>query len=461
MNKKLQTNKLLNLLIKTLVVFIGCSLLQSCYKESYIPITANFTTEFINGDESVPVIIKINNLSTGADTYQWEFEGGSPDVSSDKDPAQILYTVPGTYTIKLVATNNDGEIQQFSKTIEIKDAIDIQYTTTIIGSNYPSVEVVINNTTTGVGLTYNWTFQGGTPASFTGQSPPNVAFAATGDHLISLTVSNGFENVTETTNINVLPQLVSDFDWQPIFIDQDYQAPVTINLNNLSISATTYNWTFQSASITNSLDENPTVSYTNPGTYQIKLVASNDKTSQTKIKTITILPNTNLYVYTDVQLGINAAHNNNTKGAFFSTTTGETYTASQVNNSTGPAIDIAFQGLNSNFTYNKFVSPHTVQTVGFSAIPSPQNTLFINSQLLCNCGLNFSDADFIAMINDTPLQGLTINASGGSNQEFDNTSLPRIILFRTSNNRKGAIKIKQMVNDGVNSYIVCDIKVQK
>jgi hypothetical protein len=34
-------------------------------------------------------------------------------------------------------------------------------------------------------------------------------------------------------------------------------------------------------------------------------------------------------------------------------------------------------------------------------------------------------------------------------------------VFRTANGKIGAIKIKQYVAAGDNSYIICDIKVQK
>ena len=56
----------------------------------------------------------------------------------------------------------------------------------------------------------------------------------------------------------------------------------------------------------------------------------------------------------------------------------------------------------------------------------------------------------------------TINVpltGGGTN--FSNTVIPRIVLFSNQQGKKGAIKIKQFVNDGLQSYILCDIKVQK
>jgi len=51
-------------------------------------------------------------------------------------------------------------------------------------------------------------------------------------------------------------------------------------------------------------------------------------------------------------------------------------------------------------------------------------------------------------------------ASGGWHN-FDNSVVPRIVLFQTRDGRKGAIKIKQFVQNGAASYIVADIKVQK
>ena len=47
------------------------------------------------------------------------------------------------------------------------------------------------------------------------------------------------------------------------------------------------------------------------------------------------------------------------------------------------------------------------------------------------------------------------------NISFNNSVLPRIIPFKTQDNRKGLIKIKEFVADGLNSYIIIDIKVQK
>ena len=179
--------------------------ITSCYQETAIVIEGEFTTSYVDQDESIPVIIKIDNKITGADTYEWTFEGGNPSVSNSKNPGEILYNKQGTYTIKLKASNVDGEHKEFSQTVVIKDGINIQFTHEITKSNYSPVEVVLKNTTPGEGLTFQWDFQDGIPASFTGKTPPNAVFTTPGEHTITLTVSNGFESQKQTKTITVAP----------------------------------------------------------------------------------------------------------------------------------------------------------------------------------------------------------------------------------------------------------------
>jgi PKD repeat protein len=444
---------------KTLLLLLFI-VITSCYQETAISIEGDFTTSYANEDESIPVIIKIDNKITGADTYEWTFEGGNPVASSSKNPGEILYNKQGTYTIKLTAKNVDGESKEFSKTVVIKDGINIEFTDEIVKSNYSPVEVVLKNNTIGEGLTFKWEFQNGIPESFTGKTPPNVIFTTPGNHTITLTVSNGFESEKQTKTITVTSYLVSLFSYVPKFDDDDYEAPVTIDFTNKSISATNYKWTFEGGNPASSTEENPSVVFTNAGNHEVTLEAFNDKTSQVFKSTITVLPDTNLRILTNVKLGINSAHNNSNIGAMFSTVTRQVYKADEINDQNRSSIDMVFQGLNSNFTYNRFISPDQANNYGFLALKNAQSTIFINSQNLCNCGLNFTETQFDAMINDSPIKSLNINYSSSGAQEFG-FSYPRIILFKTQDSRKGVIKIKDMVKNGVSSYILCDIKVQK
>lgn len=451
----------------TIKIFITCTLLvlvallTACYKETAVPVVASFSTVFVNSDESIPVQIGVTNKSTGADTFVWTFTGGEPSSSSDENPGTIVYNTAGTYTIQLTASNIDGSSDTFEKTITVVDGITISFSANIMDSNYPPVEVALTNNTDGIGLTYLWTFEGGTPLTSTKQYPDHVIFDLPGDHVITLEVSNGFESFSESTNITVAANIEAIFDWDVTIFDDDYQAPVTINMTNSSISATSYYWNFQNGTQEIATIDEPTVTFNSAGTYTIELKAENGKRTHTATKTITIYPNSNIRTFTAIELSINNAHNTNIKGAFFSTKLRQVFTANQVNVDNGSDIDIVFFGLNSNFDFNKFVSPDEVATNGFVAIPNATHTKFINSQEICGCSASLTVVQFDNMNDDKLLDALVITETNNGLLSFNNSVLPRIVLFETQDGRKGAIKIKKYVNAGASSYISCDIKVQK
>ena len=455
MKKRNKTN-----LYFTIILAVFLTVLN-CYQETATPVAASFSTAFVNADESVPVQIAITNQSTGADTFEWTFEGAEPANSKDENPGTIVYNIAGTYTLKLTASNVDGSRDTIEKEITVVDGVSIRFSTEIIDSNYSPVEVILTNATDGVGLTYLWTFEGGTPASSTAQHPPNVIFESPGDHKITLEVSNGFESFSENTTITVAPAIEAIFDWEVAFLDDDYQAPVTITMTNSSISATSYNWIFPTGTPSTSIETTPTATFTTPGTHTIELEADNGKKTHTLTKEITIHPDTNIKTFPNIELAINNAHNTNVKGAFFSTKLRKVFTADQVNSENGADIDIAFFGLNSSFSFNKFVSPDQVDSNGLIAIPNATPTKFINSQEICGCGISISVAQFDRITDDTLLDTLTITETSNGLLAFDSSVLPRIVLFETHEGRKGAIKIKGYVTDGVASYVICDIKVQK
>jgi len=54
--------------------------------------------------------ITFTNESSGSpDSYDWKFFGGSPFTTTDESPGTITYNTPGTYDVRLVATNAFGE----------------------------------------------------------------------------------------------------------------------------------------------------------------------------------------------------------------------------------------------------------------------------------------------------------------------------------------------------------------
>ncbi|WP_127019168.1 PKD domain-containing protein [Flagellimonas beolgyonensis] len=446
--------------IKYIAVVVSIWLLTSCAKEVALPIDADFGVEVENNDYSVPVRVKITNLTEGADTYSWTFKGGVPASSTDKNPGTILYTASGNYTISLEASNQDGTKEVSSYQITVDDAIVPDFRVNIENDAFLPMIVNMENRTTGA-TNYQWTFENGIPPSSTVASPQNIVFNEPGNHIITLKAGNGRETILVSDTVMVAPDILADFDIVPAFEDDDFQAPVTLNFKNKSISATGFEWKFGTAAPSSSLETNPTIAINEPGVHQIKLKAFNSKRSHTISKEVTIYKNTNLRILRDVKLGISTAHHTNQVGALYSTLTREVYDAASVPLDQGSSIDIAFFALNQDFNFNKFVSPDEVSDYTFEPIPDAKHTKIINLQESCECGASLSVMEFDAMEDDSLLGVLNIEETIGGIQDFDNTVVPRIVLFEFWDGRKGAIKVKEFVQDGTNSHIVVDVKVQK
>ncbi|MBD2769206.1 PKD domain-containing protein [Hymenobacter sp. BT664] len=432
-------------------------LLCGCTKENPLPAKADFSYVVKDSNYSVPVRITFTNKSTGGERFKWTFEGGEPGRLDTEDPGTIVYNRPGIYQVQLTASNNDGESDVKKVVIKIDSAFNIHYIARFVTDSFPAATVRITNTSQGP-ETYQWTFAGGQPAAFSGPRPGNIVFADPGDHLISLTVSNGRKTQTKDTVLHVAPHLAAAFSVIPDFDDRDWEAPVKVYIANRSISATQYNWSAPGATVTSSTQRAPSFIYRDPGTYTITLVATNGKETQQTQQTIVVLPNTNLRVLNDVSFGINTAQN--TTGCYFSTAKRKVYPKDSVV-ALGNAIDVVFYGLNAAFTYNRFVAPDMSLTVGLEPVPGGLHTQYINSLESCNCGVSFTPADFDAMTTDARLQATNFSESPAGLQPFTSTTVPRIILFKTAAGIKGAIKIKRYVSNGQQSYIVADLKYQK
>ena len=439
-----------------LFVILSAFFLSSCAKEQTIAVKADFNITVVDSNYSVPVKVEITNTSSGADTYQWSFEGATVTNSTDINPKPVYYIIPGTYNIILKASNKDGS--QDTKTIQIKidSALTADFDWQMQGSNIAPVTLQLNNKSLGA-TAFQWTFEGGKPATSTDKNP-QVVFTDSGTHKIQLTTTNGRISATTEKTVSILPALAISFNWTVDFVNQDYQVPVTLHMHNTTIDATSYEWTFtNNPNNIISTAQNPDITITTAGTYTLQLKASNDKESKTAQQQVTIYPDKNLLSFTGIKLGINTAQNS--IGCFFSSVLGQVITSNAVTGSNGASIDIAFFGMDASFSYNQFISPDEVQQTAFNAIPNAIHTKIINRQELV--GTQLTASQFDAISDGSGLAGPSITQTDQGLTPFDGTQSNRIILFQTADGRKGAIKVTQYVAGGKDSYILADIKIQK
>ncbi len=440
-----------------LSIYVG---LCSCAREEAIPVTVDFSYEVFQNDLSVPVQVVILNNTKGADDFEWTFEGGTPSRSISKNPGVITYSESGMYTIELSATNRDGSSDTEMIELEFFPNLEVNFEVVNVDNTFSPARFSFQNTSQGA-TDFSWVFEGGSPSVSNFKEPGEVVFYEPGTHDIILTATNGSGNKELKKTIEVAPLLKADFEFKINDVYGDMQVPITVSFANTSISATSYQWSFEGSTVTSSNETSPTVVFSEPGTHIIRLTASNGKETQTVEKQIDLLPDSNLIYLKDVKFGINTAHTRNSEGSFFSLEDQKVYSNQELDFNISKKIDLVFYGFNNAFAENRFVSPDNLEETTFSTLETPKHTTVINKLESCNCTASLTIAEFDSMTDDSLLAPLLIEELDSEPANFDNSITPRIILFKTQEGIKGAIKIKEFIDQGRDSYILTDIKTQK
>lgn len=134
--------------------------------------------------------------------------------------------------------------------------------------------VVFNDESLGDPISWQWTFDGGIPATST-DTVVTVQYNTVGVYPVTLTVSDGVDTHSKTDYVYVvLPSAPT-----PDFVATQTTIMVgeTISFLDLTIgNPTTWNWTFQGGSPITSIDQHPTaVTYNYPGEYHVFLNTTN------------------------------------------------------------------------------------------------------------------------------------------------------------------------------------------
>ncbi|MDR1156460.1 MAG: PKD domain-containing protein [Bacteroidales bacterium] len=436
---------------------LSTCLLQGCYRESVLLVKAGFTATVAENSYTAPVRIQVENASTGADFYRWTFEGGSPASSTEKEPGSVIYSKAGAYIMKLEVWN-DTQRDEKTFAFTVDSTVHASFETELVINDFVPAHVKIVNTTRGAS-SFRWIFEGGTPAVSVEQNPGEILFTEAGEHLMTLEAGNGRETFTVSRIIILKPPLSVDFDIEPSFDDFDYEAPFTAALQNKTLNGLTYTWSCDGATIDHATEENATLHIASAGTYIVTLTADNGQEVKTASREIAIGENMNLYAVRDMKFGIRAA--DNTVGCGYSLLLRKVFKTGEMDENNGSSMTVLFWGLNDSFDRCFFVSPDHAGEVGFYEIPGASETYIVNKTE--ESGIAFASSDFDAMNDDELLRTLDIKSEGNTTGSlwFDNTQLPRFVLFEADGGIKGVIKIKAFVSEGNRSYILTDIKHQK
>ncbi|RMD72414.1 MAG: PKD domain-containing protein, partial [Bacteroidetes bacterium] len=204
-------------------------------------------------------------------SWQWTFEGGSPSSSTAQNPV-VTYQAAGVYGVTLTVSNAAG-----SSTVEYPDYITV--------GDVPEVAIAsvsVNGATASFSAAVAnadslwWDFGDGTTST---ESDPQHTYVADDAYTVVLTAVNGCGTSTADTLVVIATQApVAAFTSDV----QEGCPALVVQFENLSsANAQWFEWSFPGGEPTTSSDPNPVVTYGQPGTYDVVLVAGNAVGSDT------------------------------------------------------------------------------------------------------------------------------------------------------------------------------------
>ena len=153
------------------------------------------TTEITEGEE-----VDYTDMSTNNPTeWMWIFEGGTPDTSYDQNPAEIEYSTPGVFDVKLVASNLGGADSNLKL-----DYITVnEGTAPTSGFTADVTQIMIGDTvnftdlSSGNPTSWTWIFEGAETGTSSFQHPEDIVYNEEGSYDVSLKVRNAFGSNTQ------------------------------------------------------------------------------------------------------------------------------------------------------------------------------------------------------------------------------------------------------------------------
>jgi PKD repeat protein len=223
---------------------------------------ANFTS-LVNGQK-----VQFTDNSIDATIYEWNFGDGN---TSNKRNPEHEYEEDGEYTVTLTVTNICGT-HVSTRTVRIVDntpGISISSSST---TGCVPFDVQFQDNSSNDPTEWNWTFDGGEPASANIENP-RVRYSEPGVYDVVLEVSNQFG-----TSVVRFEQYITSLDVPEADFDAMVQGSI-VRLTNNSNFGTVYQWSFGDG--TTSTEENPIYNYNATGDFEITLIATNQCGSDT------------------------------------------------------------------------------------------------------------------------------------------------------------------------------------
>jgi len=251
-------------------------------------INADFTGTPRSG--APPLSVTFNDTSTGGKVDSWSWNFGDGGTSTEQNLTH-QYTTDGTYTVTLTVTNTTYGSSTKTRTSYISvstpptpgpgSAPTAQFTASPTSGD-PPLTVTFTDQSTGTPSVYAWWWDFGDGSDTSRSQNPTHTYTTAGQYDVSLTVTNGYSEDTETKSayINVGDVVDANFTASPT----SGNPPLRVDFTDTSTgSPTSWSWDFGDGNTSSA--QNPTHTYVSGGVYNVSLTVENAISTDTLERT--------------------------------------------------------------------------------------------------------------------------------------------------------------------------------
>jgi gliding motility-associated-like protein len=225
-----------------------------------------------------------SSISSGSiSSYQWDF--GDMNTSTIQSPIHS-FTQAGNYNVSLIAFSGNNCSDTLMQNITIYSVPDASIITNNVCDKQTAGFTDASNSNGTLITSWQWDFSNGSSST---EQNPNLVFSSDGNYTAQLIVtsSDGCKD-TAKSSIEIYPLPVVDYTTNNICLNE---ISYFSNLSYLSSGSMSYQWDFNDGNA--SVTQSPNHTYTNDGSYKVKLIVTTDKgcmDSITQLLTIYPLP---------------------------------------------------------------------------------------------------------------------------------------------------------------------------
>lgn len=205
-----------------------------------------------------------DNSSENTIGREWIFEGGNPATSTEESPT-VVYEASGIYSVTLIVESLAGfDTMEMADAVIVNPDVEIDFDQLV-----DSLQVAFTNGSSNA-TSFMWSFGDGNNST---EENPTHTYDEPGIYEVSLMVMNECDTAILEREIGVGGVPTANFT---VAGSPEGCAPFEVQFENTSDGVVeSVEWIFDSGTPASSTEENPLVTYTEPGFYDVTLIVEN------------------------------------------------------------------------------------------------------------------------------------------------------------------------------------------